>query len=70
MAVVFCQSAIKDILMLLQIKRVICNTYRFIFLDLAFLNDAQYFKALCVCLKAIELNQISWLAELDLKLVY
>ena len=37
--------------------------------DFAFLNDKAYFKALLVCLKAIELNQISLLAELDLKLV-
>nr|XP_022343883.1 run domain Beclin-1-interacting and cysteine-rich domain-containing protein-like isoform X3 [Crassostrea virginica] len=37
--------------------------------DFAFLNDKAYFKALLVCLKAIELNQISLLAELDLKLL-
>lgn len=69
MAVVFCQSAIKDTH---AVANKTCNMQHlpFYFLDLAFLNDAQYFKALCVCLKAIELNQISLLAELDLKLVY
>ncbi|XP_061171620.1 run domain Beclin-1-interacting and cysteine-rich domain-containing protein-like [Saccostrea echinata] len=39
------------------------------YFEFAFLNDEQYFKALCVCLKAIELNRISLLAELDLKLL-
>ncbi|XP_062601083.1 run domain Beclin-1-interacting and cysteine-rich domain-containing protein-like isoform X2 [Saccostrea cucullata] len=39
------------------------------YFEFAFLNDEQYFKALCVCLKAIELNRISMLAELDLKLL-
>lgn len=65
------RESLRDHTLSSQLSTLVCNKslMKRFYSDLAFLNDAQYFKALCVCLKAIELNQISLLAELDLKLL-
>ncbi|XP_048745688.2 run domain Beclin-1-interacting and cysteine-rich domain-containing protein-like isoform X2 [Ostrea edulis] len=65
------RESLRDHTLSAQLSTLVSNKSQMnkFYFDSAFLNNESYFKALCVCLKAIELNQISMLAELDLTLL-